>query len=186
MLTKRATNRLTAIGPRAVTAPLATLVLESHFRSRRYSVLTNGSLPFLPPENSRCLAVGSQPLNGSGQEAPDSPPGTMCMYLCGPEPTGWACSSALLCSFMLASMQGGGIRQNLTVCPYPYLKPCRGRVQLLHKFVHPAHGGVGEYSARMCLACAHDLMSPSMHSWHERDSIDVAFAQVEEELVSAE
>jgi hypothetical protein len=40
--------------------------------------------------------------------------------------------------------------------------------------------------ARMCLACALDLMSPSVHSWHRQDSIDLASAQVEDELGSAE
>jgi hypothetical protein len=38
----------------------------------------------------------------------------------------------------------------------------------------------------MCLACAFDLMSPSVHSWHRKESIVVVSAQVEEELGSAE
>jgi hypothetical protein len=39
---------------------------------------------------------------------------------------------------------------------------------------------------KMCLACALDLMRPSVHSWHRRESIDVVSAQIERELGSAE
>jgi hypothetical protein len=40
--------------------------------------------------------------------------------------------------------------------------------------------------ARMCLACAFDLISPSVHSWHQKALIGVVSAHVVEELGSAE
>jgi hypothetical protein len=45
--------------------------------------------------------------------------------------------------------------------------------------------GLGPFH-EMCLACALGFMSPSVHSWHQRESIDVVSAQVEEKLGSAE
>jgi hypothetical protein len=66
-------------------------------------------------------------------------------------------------------------------------------VQFLHKFGAPCiWGGSGGprpilgLSARMCLACAFDLMSRSVHSRHHEESIGVVSAQVEEKLGSSE
>jgi hypothetical protein len=68
------------------------------------------------------------------------------------------------------------------MCPGPseqHQRPRQGRAQFCTSLVHPAYwaGVVGRFGfcARMCLACAFDWMSPSVHSWHQQELIGVVF-----------